>query len=77
MLWLCTYIHTVLTNLPFSTIQCNYSVVDGGWSSWTEGSCSETCIRIDTRTCNNPTPYCGGLPCEGSSTHEEPCSPGL
>ena len=67
--------------IPFSTIatyiQCDFSVVNGGWSSWTEGSCSKACdggIRIDTRTCNNPTRTCEGLPCKGSSTREKPCN---
>ena len=67
----------VYNEVPFLTIQCNCSVVDGGWSSWTEGSCSKTCgdgIRIDNRTCNNPTPNCGGLHCTGSSTREKPCN---
>ena len=55
----------------------NCSVVDGGWSSWIEGSCSKPCgggIRIDTRTCDNPTPDCEGLHCTGSSTREKACN---
>ena len=26
------------------------------------------------RTCNNPTPSCGGVYCRGISTHEETCN---
>ena len=26
------------------------------------------------RTCNNPTPSCGGLSCTGNSTREEACN---
>ena len=55
----------------------NFSVVHGGWSSWTQGSCSKTCgdgIRNDSRICNNPIPSCGGLSCGGISTREEPCN---
>ena len=58
-------------------MRCKCFVVDGGWSSWTKGSCSKTCgggIRIDNRTCNNPTPSCGGLRCADSSTREESCN---
>lgn len=55
--------------------------VDGGWSgygsptysSW--GSCLKSCgggtqtrTVTQTRTCTNPTPYCGGSSCSGSST---------
>ena len=53
------------------------SVVHGGWSSWTQGSCSKTCgggLRRYTRSCNNPTPSCEGLSCRGNSTHEEACN---
>ena len=53
------------------------SVVDGGWSSWTEGSCTKNCgggTKQFTRSCNNPTPSCGGLSCIGNSTYEEECN---
>ena len=55
----------------------DYPVVDGGWSAWTEGSCSKACgggIKQFTRSCNNPTPSCGGLSCIGNSTYEEECN---
>jgi len=39
------------------------SPVDGGWSSWSScSSCSQS------RSCNNPSPSCGGAGCGGSST---------
>jgi hypothetical protein len=41
--------------------------VNGGWSGW--GACSATCGGgTQTRTCTNPTPTNGGLPCSGSSS---------
>lgn len=41
--------------------------LNGGWSSWT--ACSESCGGgTQTRTCNNPSPLCNGLYCEGSSS---------
>ena len=63
--------------LNSSTMQFTSSIVDGVWSSWTEGSCSKTCgvgIRINTRICNNPSRTCGGLLCEGTSTRKVPCN---
>ena len=53
------------------------SVVDGGWSLWTQGPCSKTCgggMQEYTRTCNNPTPLCSGLSCRGNNTREESCN---
>ena len=52
-------------------------LVNGGWSSWTQGACNKTCgggIMRFNRTCTNPTPSCGGLPCIGNSTREESCN---
>ncbi len=40
--------------------------VPGGWSGWVTGSCSVSCgggTATDTRTCNDPSPSCGGLEC--------------
>ena len=54
-----------------------YCLVDGGWSSWTRGSCSKTCgggIRTSTRRCNNPAPSCGGDGCSGSSIRRDICN---
>ena len=52
-------------------------VVDGGWSSWTQGTCSKICgggIMRFNRTCNNPSPKCNGLNCRGISFREEACN---
>ena len=59
------------------TCACHHCVVDGGWSSWTCGSCSKTCgdgtMRCN-RICNNPRPYCGGNSCLGLSVAERSCN---
>jgi len=46
--------------------------IDGGWSSWTYGTCSKSCgtgTQSMTRTCDNPAPFNGGAECtdDGSS----------
>ncbi|XP_038063563.1 A disintegrin and metalloproteinase with thrombospondin motifs 6-like isoform X2 [Patiria miniata] len=52
--------------------------VNGGWSPWSPfGACSVTCgggQRTRTRTCTNPTPQNGGLPCFGSGTSSQVCN---
>jgi len=51
--------------------------VDGGWSEWTWSACSEPCgdgTRTGTRTCDAPTPYCGGASCDGESETTGPCN---
>ena len=56
---------------------CNHSIVDGGWSSWTYGSCSKTCgggTQRMTRHCNNPTPYCEGKDCYGKDVDQRSCN---
>ena len=40
------------------------SPVNGGWSAWS--SCQSNCTQ--TRTCTNPSPYCGGSGCTGPSS---------
>ena len=52
-------------------------LVDGGWSSWTYGPCSKTCgggTQRETRSCDNPTPYCGGNGCSGLSVDQNVCN---
>jgi len=54
---------------------------NGGWSGWNYGSwswgacsaatCTQSGTRTNTRSCNNPTPSCGGANCSGSSTQTE------
>ena len=42
-----------------------------------KGPCSKTCgggtLKF-IRTCNNPTPSCGGIHCRGIGIHEEACN---
>ncbi len=45
-----------------SSVVC-CSPVNGGWSAWS--SCQANCTQ--TRTCDNPSPYCGGSGCSGPS----------
>ena len=53
-------------------------IVNGGWSRWEDWSpCSETCgergFQMRSRTCNNPRPQHGGLPCAGSQQSVQKC----
>ena len=53
--------------------------VDGGWSDYTWSTCSGTfpnCLQTGTRSCTNPSPYCGGGSCVGSSTITRSCTGG-
>lgn len=55
--------------------------VNGGWSSWGTwsawsnvggcNSCQQRQTRSRSRSCNNPTPSCGGAFCSGSSLESE------
>ena len=54
-----------------------YLLVDGGWSSWTNGSCSKTCgggTQTLTRKCDNPKPACFGKNCSGPSDRQDVCN---
>ncbi|XP_035824121.1 netrin receptor UNC5B-b [Aplysia californica] len=50
---------------------------NGGWSSWNEWTeCSVTCGKGKqrrSRTCTVPSPYNGGLPCEGEQQQSVTC----
>ena len=55
-----------------SKILYNYNFSDGQWSDWSDfGQCDNCCkdgtggTQNHTRTCDNPAPAHGGLPCEG------------
>ena len=53
------------------------SIIDGGWSSYTESVCSASCgggIKTFTRTCTNPIPQNGGANCVGSSSYTQSCN---
>ncbi|OWF51801.1 Polycystic kidney disease protein 1-like 2 [Mizuhopecten yessoensis] len=50
--------------------------VDGGWSDWTNTSCSVTCgsgSYQTVRDCDKPSPCNGGLACAGNSSFTFPC----
>ncbi|XP_059163925.1 netrin receptor UNC5C-like isoform X2 [Physella acuta] len=53
--------------------------VNGAWSSWSDWSeCSTTCGKgrqKRVRSCSDPVPYNGGLPCEGEQQQSVICSP--
>ncbi|XP_065676664.1 latent-transforming growth factor beta-binding protein 1-like [Hydra vulgaris] len=52
--------------------------VNGGWTQWSLWSlCSQPCqdgVKTTYRSCSNPLPKYGGLPCNGSNTDEKTCS---
>ncbi|KAI1889054.1 hypothetical protein AGOR_G00175110 [Albula goreensis] len=52
--------------------------VNGGWSAWSSWSqCSRDCsrgIRSRKRTCNNPEPKYGGIPCLGPALEYQECN---
>ena len=52
--------------------------VDGTWDHWHQWlSCDVSCggggSRTRHRTCNDPTPMCGGISCIGNSEESEDC----
>lgn len=53
--------------------------VSGGWAAWSPwSSCSRDCelgFRVRKRTCTNPEPRNGGLPCVGDAAEYQDCNP--
>lgn len=53
--------------------------VSGGWAAWVPwSSCSRDCelgFRFRKRTCTNPEPRNGGLPCVGDANEYQDCNP--
>ena len=53
--------------------------VSGGWAAWGPwSSCSRDCelgFRVRKRTCTNPEPRNGGLPCVGDAAEYQDCNP--
>lgn len=53
--------------------------VSGGWAPWGPwSSCSRDCelgFRVRKRTCTNPEPRDGGLPCVGNAAEYQDCNP--
>jgi len=53
---------------------CEDIRVDGRWSCWTASStCGSDCTRSRTRTCTEPSPSNGGLPCRGPNMTYSSC----
>ncbi|GAB1300235.1 Semaphorin-5B [Apodemus speciosus] len=53
--------------------------LSGGWATWGPwSSCSRDCelgFRVRKRTCTNPEPRNGGLPCVGDAAEYQDCNP--
>lgn len=53
--------------------------LSGGWAPWGPwSSCSRDCelgFRVRKRTCTNPEPRAGGLPCVGDAAEYQDCNP--
>ncbi|EHB00947.1 Semaphorin-5B [Heterocephalus glaber] len=53
--------------------------LSGGWAAWGPwSSCSRDCelgFRVRRRTCTNPEPRNGGLPCAGDAAEYQDCNP--
>ena len=69
------YIHVHI--MYHNAVLCCVYVVDGGWSNWSAGNCSKLCeggTKEKTRSCNSPTPSCGGTNCIGETVETVECN---
>src|SRR3989338_2330338 len=48
-------------------------IVDGGWSAWSSWSNCNNCVQTHTRTCDEPSPACGGADCSGPDSEIQAC----
>ena len=76
--WIFNYSWQILWNF--------FATVDGGWTEWSAWSSNCTCCDQNvnrcgghhrSRSCDNPEPQNGGLPCNGSHVEEEYCDKGV
>lgn len=81
-LWPCGVLFVFLEALVddlLKTGKTSARIINGGWSFWGAwSSCSRDCelgFRIRKRTCTNPEPKNGGLPCVGSAMEYQDCNP--
>ena len=60
-------------------IQISYFIqaINGGWGPWrNKGPCTKSCgkgIQLQVRSCDNPLPQNGGLPCRGEAIQQVSC----
>ena len=52
-----------------------YGPIHGGWSHWSEWTDCLRGYKNRTRTCSNPAPANGGLPCTDTNMEYELCEP--
>ena len=68
-------IYEVVIIIPFPG-----KITHGGWSNWAEwGTCdcdynTNTATWTRARSCNNPSPSCGGNSCSGDASQAGECA---
>lgn len=74
-----TCAHPALVEDLLRSGSTNPHSVSGGWATWGPwSSCSRDCelgFRVRKRTCTNPEPRNGGLPCVGDAAEYQDCNP--
>ncbi|KAL4230559.1 Thrombospondin type 1 repeat-containing protein [Mactra antiquata] len=70
--------------LDIEIMNCDTGIpcpIDGEWSTWNKWTpCGATCgtsMQQRSRTCDNPAPIYGGLPCAGFPIEERACDTGI